>query len=89
MNVHELVVEMKLLERRLTLYEEKYGILSQDFYYALMSNQLERYDEYDETRTDFSRWKGIYETWQRRKQKYDAQIREQGITESLRLQPAY
>ncbi|MBP9502776.1 MAG: hypothetical protein KBF17_11500 [Candidatus Promineofilum sp.] len=89
MNVHELVVEMKLLERRLTLYEEKYGILSQDFYDALMSNQLERYDEYDETRTDFSRWKGIYETWQRRKQKYDAQIREQGITESLRLQPAY
>lgn len=89
MNVHELVVEMKLLERRLTLYEEKYGILSQDFYYALMSNQLEHYDEYDETRTDFSRWKGIYETWQRRKQKYDAQIREQGITESLRLQPAY
>ncbi len=67
MNVHELVVEMKLLERRLTLYEEKYGILSQDFYDALMSNQLERYDEYDETRTDFSRWKGIYETWQRRK----------------------
>lgn len=89
MNVHELVVEMKMLERRLTLYEEKYGILSQDFYEALMNGQLERYDEYDETRTDFSRWKGIYETWRRRKTKYDAQIKEQGITESLRLQPAY
>jgi hypothetical protein len=25
MEIHELVVEMKLLERRLTLYEEKYG----------------------------------------------------------------
>jgi hypothetical protein len=89
MKIHELVVEMKMLERRLTLYEEKYGILSQNFYDALMSGQLERYDDYDETRADFSRWKGIYETWQRRKQKYDAQIKEQDIVESLRLQPAY
>jgi hypothetical protein len=89
MKIHELVVEMKMLERRLTLYEEKYGILSQDFYDALMSGQFERYDEYDETRTDFSRWKGIYETWQRRKHKYDSQIKEQDIVELLRLQPAY
>lgn len=89
MKIHELVVEMKMLERRLTLYEEKYGILSQDFYDALMAGKFERYDDYDETRTDFSRWKGIYETWLRRKQKYDAQIKEQDIVESLRLQPAY
>ncbi|MBE2222483.1 MAG: hypothetical protein IAF02_13130 [Anaerolineae bacterium] len=89
MNTYELVVEMKMLERRLTLYEEKYGILSQDFYDALMSGNLERYDEYDETRIDFSRWKGIYETWQRRKQKYDDQIKGQDIGETLRLQPAY
>lgn len=89
METHKLVVEMKMLERRLTLYEEKYGILSEDFYNALMNGQLERYDEYDETRTDFSRWKGIYETWRRRKQKYDAQIKAQNIAESLRHQPAY
>ena len=31
MEIHELIVEMKLLERRLTLYEEKYGVLSEDF----------------------------------------------------------
>jgi hypothetical protein len=35
MEIHELIVEIKLLERRLTLYEEKYGILSEDFYSAL------------------------------------------------------
>ena len=28
MDIHELVLEMKVSERRLTLYEEKYGILS-------------------------------------------------------------
>lgn len=30
MEIHELVIETKLLERRLTLREEKYGILSED-----------------------------------------------------------
>ena len=35
MEVHELVIEMKL-ERRLTSYEEKYGILSADFHAALL-----------------------------------------------------
>lgn len=89
MQTYELVVEMKMLERRLTLYEEKYGILSENFYQALMGGQLERYDEYDETRADFNRWKGIYETWQRRKKKYDAKIQQQNIVDSLRFQPAY
>ena len=67
MELQEFVLEMKQLERRLMLYEENYGILSQDFCDALKAGKLSRYDEFDETRTDFSRWKGIYETWQRRK----------------------
>ena len=89
MEIHELVVEMKLLERRLTLYEEKYGILSEDFYTALMAGQLARYDEYDETRADFSRWKGIYETWLRRKAAYTEQMQRCDLAEALRVQPAY
>ncbi|MFB0534314.1 MAG: hypothetical protein ACETWR_04960 [Anaerolineae bacterium] len=89
MEIHELVVEMKLLERRLTLYEEKYGVLSEDFYAALMSGKLARYDAYDETRADFSRWKGIYETWLRRKEAYAGLIRQRDLAETLRVQPAY
>lgn len=89
MEVHELVVEMKLLERRLTLYEEKYGILSEDFYTALMAGKLEEYDAFDETRTDFSRWKGIYETWQRRKRAYSEKISESDLVAAIRFQPAY
>jgi len=42
LEIHELVVEMKLLERRLTLYEEKYGVLSSDFYAALTQGKTER-----------------------------------------------
>ena len=89
MEIHELVVEMKLLERRLTLYEEKYGILSEDFYSALTAGKLARYDAYDETRADFSRWKGIYETWLRRKKAYTQQIQQRDLVETLRIQPAY
>jgi len=89
MEIYELVIEMKLLERRLTLYEEKYGILSEDFYNALMSGKLARYDDYDETRTDFSRWKGIYETWLRRKKNYTTQIQQCDLAETLRVQPIY
>ncbi|MBU2027451.1 MAG: hypothetical protein ABIK91_10600 [Pseudomonadota bacterium] len=89
MEIHELVVEMKLLERRLTLYEEKYGILSEDFYEALTAGKLARYDEYDESRADFSRWKGIYETWKRRKQTYRSEIGQRNVADTLRVQPAY
>ncbi len=89
MDLYELVLEMKRLERRLTLYEEKYGILSQDFYDILMAGKLSHYDDFDETRTDFSRWKGIYETWQRRKTAYSKQIRQSDPADALRVQPAY
>ena len=89
MEIHELVVEMKLLERRLTLYEEKYGVLSKDFHAAWVAGELARYDEYDETRADFSRWKGIYETWKRRKDAYSRQIRQRDLADTLRVQPAY
>jgi hypothetical protein len=66
MEIHELVIEMKGLERRMASYEEKYGLLSRDFYQALMAGNLSSFDELDQTRTDFSRWKGLYETWLRR-----------------------
>lgn len=89
MEIHELVIEMKLLERRLTLYEEKYGILSEDFYAALTDGKLAEYDAFDETRADFSRWKGIYETWRRRKESYRRQLKERGLSEVMRIQPAY
>ncbi len=89
MEVHELVIEMKLLERRLTLYEEKYGVLSEDFYAALISGELSDYDAHDESRADFSRWKGIYETLRRRKDAYRKQLEGRDLAEVLRVQPAY
>ncbi|HLP48935.1 MAG TPA: hypothetical protein VK469_23545 [Candidatus Kapabacteria bacterium] len=89
MDIYELIIEMKVIERRLTLYEEKYGVLSEDFYKALMAGELEQYDAYDETRTDFSRWKGIYETAMRRRNAYKKQIQKRKLSEAMRIQPAY
>jgi hypothetical protein len=89
MDIHELVIEMKLLERRLTLYEEKYGVLSADFYAALTGGRLSSYDAFDESRADFSRWKGVYEIWLRRKEDYERQLQQQGLTKAMRVQPAY
>jgi hypothetical protein len=54
-----------------------------------MTGQLDRYDEYDETRSDFSRWKGIYETWRRRRAKYASLLKERSVVEILRFQPVY
>ena len=54
-----------------------------------MSGTFSQYDDYDETRTDFSRWKGIYETWLRRKEAYTDLIKQRDITEALRVQPVY
>ena len=89
MEIHELVIEIKLLERRLTLYEEKYGVLSEDFYVALTSGELAGYDAYDESRADFSRWKGIYETLRRRTETYRQQLAGRELAKILRFQPAY
>jgi hypothetical protein len=89
MEIGELVIEMKLLERRLSLYEEKYGILSEDFYSTLLVGKLEEYDAYDETRADFSRWKGIYETWLRRKQAYSKQMEARDPATVMRYLPGY
>jgi len=89
MDIHELVIEMKQLERRLMLYEEKYGLLSEDFYAALIAGKLERFDAYDETRTDFSRWKGIYETWVRRRSSYSELLKQRDVVETLRAHPGY
>ncbi len=71
------------------LYEEKYGVLSEDFYRALMAGDLARYDDVDESRVDFSRWKGIYETRLRRKNAYDQGLGQSSVAKALRIQPGY
>ena len=64
-------------------------VFSAKTFTALMTGKLADYDSFDETRIDFSRWKGIYETWLRRKKAYTEQIQQHEVAQSLRVQPAY
>lgn len=88
MELHELVIEMKLLERRASLYEEKYGVLSEDFYAALM------YGEFRTMMRTMNRvpisvgGKGVYETLCRRKDSYRKQLEGRDLAEVFRVQPA-
>jgi hypothetical protein len=68
MDADSLALEIAILEQRCAMYEQKYGVSSEAFYRALFSGQLTEYDEHDETRADFTSWKGVYETLLRRKQ---------------------
>ena len=54
-----------------------------------MAGELARYDEFDESRADFSRWKGIDETWLRRKAADANQIAGHDLAEFLRYEPAF
>jgi len=54
-----------------------------------MAGELADYDAYDESRADFSRWKGIYETLRRRKDSYHQQLEGRQLADLLRVQPAY
>jgi hypothetical protein len=49
-----------------------------------MAGELARLDEYDESRADFSRWNGIYETWLRRKPAYAKQMATHALADVLR-----
>jgi hypothetical protein len=53
-----------------------------------MSTQAQEIN-YGESRADFSRWKGIYETLQRRMDSYRKQLEGRELTDVFRVQPAY
>jgi len=53
-----------------------------------VAGQLAESDAYDETRADFSRWKGLCATLQRRQAAYDQQLKGRALAEVLRFQPA-
>ena len=54
---------MHKLETELIRFETRFGVLSQDFYAAMMRGDLEEFDALDEYRMKFVEWLGLYETW--------------------------
>jgi len=69
MTLVEIIQDIHALDKKLQEYEEKYGLLSEDFYELYISGALrdEKVDEIDE----YGSWAAFYKMRQRRKRKYD------------------
>jgi hypothetical protein len=85
MNLQELIRELHWLEWQMRTFEDKYALLSRDFYAAMEAGQLAEFDDADlPAFQDFIEWHGLYKVWLRREQKYRERLQEQPIVHQLR-----
>jgi hypothetical protein len=85
MELKQLVREMHWIEWQLRSFEDKYGLLSRDFYQAMESGQLSEFDDDESPQfTDFLEWHGLYKVWLSREQTYRDLLRQQSLPGQLR-----
>ncbi len=84
MELQQLIREIHWLEWQLRAFEDRYGILSRDFYQAMESGELAEFDGEDPHFSDFLEWHGLYKVWLKREQSYRDLLRHQSLTEQLR-----
>jgi hypothetical protein len=88
MELRSLIRELHWIEWQLRTYEDRYGVLSRDFYAAMESGQLEEFDEGEpDTFQDFLKWHGLYKIWLHREQRYRQLLDQQSLSEQLRQSP--
>ena len=84
MELQELIREIHWIEWQLRTFEDKYSVLSPDFYQAMESGQLAEFDDGAEPHFhDFLEWHGLYKIWLRREQAYRKLLRQQPLPEQL------
>jgi hypothetical protein len=85
MELQQLIREIHWIEWQLRVFEDKYGLLSQDFYEALESGQLSEFDNGEDPHFhDFLEWHGLYKVWLRREQAYRQLLKQRSLTDQLR-----
>ncbi len=85
MELQQLVREIHWLEWQLRAFEDKYGVLSADFYRAMESGQLAEFDDGERPQfDDFLEWHGLYKTWLNREKNYRELMNRQPIQDQLR-----
>jgi hypothetical protein len=88
MELQQLVREIHWIEWQLRTFEDRYGILSQDFYQAMESGALVEFDDGEGAHfQDFIEWHGLYKVWQSRQQSYRERLRQRSLLEQLRQAP--
>ena len=87
MTLNEIIQDIHGLDTELTQLEERYGLLSVDFYHLYQAGELEQ-------SRDFIQWVGYYETQLDRKSRYRElmyahlrDLRQQSGLGALRLEP--
>ena len=85
MELRQLVREIHWIEWQLRSFEEKYGLLSKDFYQAMEAGQLSEFDDDESPHfADFLEWHGLYKVWLSREQTYRDLLRQQPLPVQLR-----
>jgi hypothetical protein len=85
MDRQQLIREIHWIEWQLRTFEDKYGVLSQDFYQAMESGALSEFDDGEEPYFhDFLEWHGLYKVWLKREQAYRELLYQQPLPDQLR-----
>ncbi|MFZ5917996.1 MAG: hypothetical protein ACOYZ7_13730 [Chloroflexota bacterium] len=89
MEIRQLVREIHWIEWQLRSFEDKYGLLSKDFYQAMEAGLLSDFDDGESQQFhDFLEWHGLYKIWLSREQTYHELLRQQSLPVQLRLAAA-
>jgi len=84
--LRELVGDIGAVEKQLSRFESKYGVLSHEFYQAFANGELSEFDAYDEYRTAFIEWAALCQTRRKLEQEYQRLSARQPAAARIRLQ---
>lgn len=84
MELQDIIQDLHLLDQELWTLEDKYKVLSPDFYKAMMAGELEEFDGDPEFHDDFIHWLGLYENKQSLEQQYRNLLRRRHIIQQFR-----
>jgi len=85
MDLQQRIREIHWIEWQLRTFEDRYGLLSEDFYQAMESGQLSEFDDdQDPHFRDFLEWHGLYKVWLRREQAYRELLSQRSLPDQLR-----
>ena len=86
MEIQQLVREIHWIEWQLRSFEDKYCLLSKDFYQAMESGQLAEFDDGASPQFhDFLEWHGLFKVWLSKEQTYHDLLCQKSLPAQLRL----
>ena len=84
MELQEIIQELHSLDQQLWTLESRYGVLSADFYQAMLSGELSEFDGEPGYHEDLIGWLAWYEMRQDCEQRYRDTLRRRHILQQFR-----